>query len=336
MTVRHIKDNTWQVDIRLGRKDRFRKFIIAGSRLEAVLIEQSMRKQLGKLASDVCSFNMIAGKYLEHVKNHQSPKTYYDKFRMVNGVILPYFGNMLPDLVTPQVLSDFEKKRIEEIGPKNREINLEKLCLSSMTKWAMSQGLCNGALPKDKPLPYKRPLPQYLSKKELLSVLDNMNIRDRALFMCLYLAGLRSHEARHLEWKDVHLKEKFIRTLGKGGTYRIVPMAKPLVRAMAELKKQGATHSHCFVSRKKTNYGKEVDRVLTDIRKPLWTAMKNAGVTRHIKPHDLRHSFATHLLESGADLRTIQVAMGHKEITTTTIYANVQLKSMEKMIKAFD
>lgn len=335
MSVKHVHGDTYQIDIRMGKKNRFRKRITAKSRLEAILSEQEYRKHLGRNSLDAYNIYHIALQYLEHVKNHQSPLTYRDKFRMINVAILPFFGNMMPDVITPIMLSDFEKRRIREIGMKKREINLEKLCLSSMVKWAKEKGMCNNVLPKSDMLPYRRPDPEHLSHEELMAIIGHMGGRDKALFMCLYVAGLRSLEARTLEWKDVHFAPDYIKVVsGKGDKQRIVPMAEPLARAMMDLRALSEA-KHCFVSRAKTHGGQEVSRILTDIRKPLWSAMKKAGVTRRITPHMLRHSFATFLLESGADLRSIQATMGHEDISTTSIYMKVRLDHATKMVSAF-
>ena len=219
---------------------------------------------------------------------------------------------------------------------KKREINLEKLCLQSMIKWAAGQGMCNNPLPKSKPLPYKRPDPEYITKAELTALLDNMDLKHRALFMCLYISGLRSFEARNLKWSDVHFAPDFIKVIsGKGNKPRIVPMAKPLAAIMAELQKV-AQSDYCFPSRVKKVKGIPTNGLLTDLRAPLKTAMKKAKIERRITPHMLRHSFATHLLESGADLRSIQKAMGHADISTTSLYMNVVFGQMEKMVRAFE
>lgn len=340
MSVRHLHDDIWQIDIRLGKRARFRKNIRAKTKLEAILSEKEHRLQLGRQAGDAYSLNQIAEKYLEHVKNNQKrPKssTYRDKFRMLNSAIIPFFGSTMPDYITPQLLTDFENARIREIGLHPREINLEKMCLSSMIKWAVQQNMCNSQLPKQNMLPYRRPDPEYLDKNELMSIIDAMNLRNRALFLCLYMTGLRSDEARNLKWADINFENSFLKVIGKGNKPRIIPMAKPVARALKNLKDQGVKYDHCFVSRTgKNKQGQPVNRVLTDIRKPLWAAKKKAGVTRKITPHMFRHSFATHLLEAGKDIRTIQKAMGHEEISTTAIYMNVVFDQMAQMIKAFD
>ncbi|MEN6375487.1 MAG: tyrosine-type recombinase/integrase [Smithella sp.] len=335
--MRNLKDDIWQIDIRMGRKARFHKNIRAKSKLDAVLVEQEYRKQLGRQIGDAYSINAIAEKYLEYVQNHQSPHTYKDKFRMLNVAILPFFGGIMPDYVTPTLLSDFEKKRIQQIGLKKREINLEKLCLQSMIKWAVGQGMCNNPLPRSKPLPYKRPHPEYLNREELMAIINNLGLKHRALFMCLYHAGLRSSEARNLQWKDVHFRPDFIKIMnGKGDKPRIVPMARELSNVMLELKCNDHMGGHCFPSRVSQRNGKETDGVLTDIRKPLQLAMKKAGIEKRITPHMFRHSFATHLLEAGSDLRAIQEALGHEDIATTQIYTKVTFNHLSNAInKAF-
>jgi hypothetical protein len=97
MSVRNLRDDIWQIDISLPKRQRFHKNIRAKSKLEAVLVEQEYRKQLGRQIGDAHSVNSISEKYLEYVKNHQSPLTYRDKFRMLNVAILPFFGGLMPD-----------------------------------------------------------------------------------------------------------------------------------------------------------------------------------------------------------------------------------------------
>lgn len=333
MSVRNLHDDVWQIDIRIGRKDRFRKNIKAGSKLQAVLIEQEYRKQLGRQIGDVYSINSIAQDYLEFVINHQSPKTYKEKFRMLNAQILPYFGNFMPDYVTKLMIEGYKKKRLKDHPGINRQINLEILCLNALVKWATDQGMCNNPLPNIKPLPYRRPIPEYIRKEELMAIINNMTAKHKILFLCLYHAGLRKFEACNLKKEDIHFKPDYIVANGKGGKKRLVPMSDLLAK---EMKKYLKTHEGIllFPSRIKNKNGKErKERLITDIRSPLKTAMKKSGVKRRITPHMLRHSFATHMLEERADLRTIQTAMGHEDIGTTQIYTKVNPEHMTKTIK---
>jgi len=232
MSVRNLKDNVWQIDIRIGRKDRFRKNVRASSKLQAVLIEQEYRKQLGREIGDVYSINSINQEYLEYVKNHQSSKTYKEKFRMLNAQILPYFGNFMPDYVTKLMIEGFKKKRLKEHPGINREINLEILCLNSLVRWAADQGMCNNPLQTSKPLPYRRPVPEYIRKEELMAIIDSMKMKHRVLFLCLYHAGLRKSEACNLKPKDIHFNPDYIVAHGKGGKMRLVAMSDLLANEM--------------------------------------------------------------------------------------------------------
>lgn len=325
MSVRNLRDNIWQIDIRIGRKDRFRKNVRAGSKLQAVLIEQEHRKQLGRAIGDVYSINSIASQYLEFVKNHQKPKTYKDKFRMLNSQVLPFFGQFMPDYVTRILIESYKKKRLKEHPGINRQINLEILCLNSLVRWAADQGMCNNPLPKSKPLPYRRPVPEYIRREELMSIIDNMTVKHRVLFLCLYQAGLRKSEACSLELNDVCYDPDYIRVTGKGGKVRLVAMSDLLASNLKAYLKEHKG-GHLFPSRVRGG-------IIQDIRSPLKTAMKKAGIERRITPHCLRHSFATHMLEAGADLRTIQEALGHEDLNTTQIYTKVNLGHMTAAIR---
>lgn len=314
----------YQICISLPQRERFYKNIHAKSKLEAVLIEQEYRKILGKQINDVNSVASIAQPYLEWVKNNQRPLTYRDKFRIINAQLIPFFGNMLPDYITKIFIESYKKKRLAEHPGINRMVNLEILYLSAMISWAKSMGMCNNELPKLKPLPYRRPVPEYYTKTELMSIINAMGQKHRILFLCMYHAGLRKHEACNLKVSDIHFEPDYIKVFGKGNKERTVIMSDLLAN---ELKAYIPLCTDLlFPSRVRGG-------VLTDIRSPLKTAMEKAGITRKISPHKLRHSFATHLLEGKADLRTIQEQMGHESIETTQIYTKVTFDHAERVIK---
>jgi len=321
----------------MGRKKRFHKNVHAGSKLEAVQQEQEYRKTLGREIGDIYTVSSISEKYITHVESHsQSRHTIRNTKRMLFVCILPFFGRMMPDYITPQLIESYKEKRHAEIPGHNREINLELLCLSAMVKWAAEQGLCNEPLKKCKPLPYKRPLPEYINRESLMAIIDNMRYRDRALFLCLYHAGLRKEEACTLTWDKVHLDAPaHLRVTGKGNKTRIVPLTGILRDTLGwlSLRSHGAA-----AGTRGSGPGFPSIRgggCLTDIRKPLWTAIRKAGVDR-VTPHKLRHAFATHLLESGADLRAIQGMMGHQDISTTQIYTNVAFPHLQKAIRGLE
>jgi len=325
MSVRHVRDNLYDIDISLGRRNRFRKRIEASGKLEAVMIHNEYAKQLGKSVGDVYTVSAISEKYLQWVENNQSPKTLYDKKRMIFANINPFFGRMMPDLITPILIESYRKKRISESGHKHREINLEVLCLQSMIKWGMEHGLCNDTLKKTKALPQTKKLPRTLSRDDLMKLMGAMSLKHRALFMCLYHAGMRKQEACRLKWDDVHFDPDFFRITGKGSKMRLVPMTPVLSEIMRALRSVDNGGQYCFPSRVRGG-------VLTDIRAPLKKALETCGIRETVTPHMLRHSFATHLLENGADIRAIQGLLGHEQISTTQIYLQVAFPHLQNAI----
>jgi integrase/recombinase XerD len=175
-----------------------------------------------------------------------------------------------------------------------------------------------------------RPLPKYLTVTEvarLLSAPDRgtpEGMRDRAMLLLLYAAGLRASEIVSLRVENVDANAGFLRVLGKGGKERVVPVAEAALSALREyrqdwrpmfLKKQAS--NALFLSR--------LGRPIT--RQTLWNRIARwalaAGIRTRISPHTLRHSFAGHLLAGGADLRAVQVMLGHADIATTQIYTHV-------------
>jgi integrase len=105
----------------------------------------------------------------------------------------------MPDYITPIMLERYKSKRLKEHPGINRQINLEILCLKSMVRWASEQVMCNNPLPKSKPLPYRRPVPEYIRREELMAIIDCMGLKHKILFLCLYQAGLRKSEACQLK-----------------------------------------------------------------------------------------------------------------------------------------
>jgi len=320
MSIRKIRDNTWDIDISQGRdqtKRLRRRFV--GTEEEARLLEIQIKKELGKPVKESYVINDIAPLYIEYVSMHQSPKTHRDKKRMLFGSILGFFGNLHLDFITLQIIEAYKRHRIDKAQGRqiHRQINLELLCLSAMWKWAYDQGYCVDGPIRMKKLPYRRPMPDVLSKEDIWAIIDKCDVYNRARLLCLYHAGMRRAEVFSLTRDRVHMKSRYIRILGKGGKTRIVPMTDKLHEAMkAHIDTTNPT-GLVFPSIKKPG------AMAADMRRALWGAMKAAGIKKRVTPHMLRHSFATHLLESGGDLRTIQDLLGHESVSTTQIYTHV-------------
>jgi integrase/recombinase XerD len=182
-----------------------------------------------------------------------------------------------------------------------------------------------------------RKLPNLLNRDEVVRLLNAPSgtkpnrIRDRAMLHTMYAAGLRVTELTELDLGDVNLEDGFISALGKGNKRRIVPIGAHARAALAEYlsavrpKWARPASRACFL----TARGKAMTR------QGFWKLIKRyaiaAGITKPISPHKLRHSFATHLLDGGADLRSVQTMLGHADISTTQIYTHVSGDHLRKM-----
>ena len=179
----------------------------------------------------------------------------------------------------------------------------------------------------------KRPrtLPRVLRPDEMAAVLDRipastpLELRDRALFEVAYASGLRAEELVTLDVVSVDFDAEELRVEGKGSKTRIVPAGEPALRALARYLERarpaltnGDDDPALFLSKS----GRRLST--SDVRRRLRAWTRHAEVQGGVSPHTLRHSFATHLLEGGADLRTIQELLGHASISTTQIYTRVE------------
>ena len=177
----------------------------------------------------------------------------------------------------------------------------------------------------------ERSLPKVLNMQEVEILLespkmnDHYGLRDKAMLELLYATGIRVSELIGLKLGDVHLTMGFVRCIGKGNKERIIPIGKTAVQALDQYLQKGRSQ---FVSKKHkdealflNHHGKGLSR------QGFWKILKGlasaAGIEKDLTPHTLRHSFATHLLENGADLRAVQEMLGHADISTTQIYTHV-------------
>jgi site-specific recombinase XerD len=180
-------------------------------------------------------------------------------------------------------------------------------------------------------------LPRVLGPDETRTLLERipasgpLEIRDRAIFEVAYSCGLRCQEIINLDMGDVDFDSERVRVDGKGGKVRIVPIGEPAQKALdrylsvarpALADRTGETA--LFVSRR----GRRLSP--SDVRRRLQGWVREAALAGRISPHALRHSFATHLLEGGADLRSIQELLGHSSVSTTQVYTRVEPSRLRK------
>jgi integrase/recombinase XerD len=187
-----------------------------------------------------------------------------------------------------------------------------------------------------------RTLPEVLSVDEIQRLLasptldDNLVFRDRALLEIAYGAGLRVSEWITLGVRDLLLEEGLVRVFGKGSKERLVPIGRSAIGAVAvylrELRpklEKGEGKGVLFLNAR----GKPLTRM--GAWKILRGHVDRAGITKHVSPHTLRHSFATHLLEGGADLRAVQEMLGHVDIATTQIYTHVDREYLRQVHRSY-
>jgi integrase/recombinase XerD len=264
------------------------------------------------------------------------------------GMDLKMFKDFLKDSklgswksVTHQVINTFLLKRRDK-GINPASLARELVAIKMFFRFIFQEGFINNDPTSvlESPRLWKR-LPDSLSIEEVERILKTpkiltpLGLRDKVCLEVLYATGMRVSELVTLKANDLNLDVGFIRCLGKGDKERIVPLGRVAIRYLAKylsdvrpkLAKKDKD-GYVFIS----HLGKKISR------QSIWKIIKKyallSGIKKNITPHTLRHSFATHLLERGADLRVVQEMLGHSNISTTQIYTHVnkeRLKAIHKM-----
>ncbi|HLD69469.1 MAG TPA: site-specific tyrosine recombinase XerD [Candidatus Omnitrophota bacterium] len=248
-------------------------------------------------------------------------------------------------------ISDVSREKITDymFEQKKRGLSANSICRSLAAIKMFHRFLVRERLAKEDPTSlvetpklWKR-VPDVLSEGEVKSIIEAARgnnwqaVRDLAILELFYASGMRVSELVNLRVDNVNLDVGYVRCIGKGRKERIIPIGQ---RARAAVAK------YCQSARKKsgskTNYvtdlflsrlGKKLSR--QSIWKIIKRYAKKANIKKEIKPHTLRHSFATHLLEHGADLRSVQEMLGHSDISTTQIYTHVDKERLKTIHKQF-
>ena len=249
-----------------------------------------------------------------------------------------------------QSLSDVERQHIiihlrdlKENGKSARTISRHISSIRSFHQFLLREKVAANDPTIHLELPQlEQKLPNFLSVEELNSLLGSISVskpqgvRDLAMFELMYASGMRISECLNLNLEDLHLSMGFVRVFGKGGKERIIPLGGAALRACSnyienarpQLLKQERTDA-IFINQR----GKRLTR------QGIWKLLNKhalmAGIKKEITPHVLRHSFATHLIENGADLRAVQEMLGHADISTTQIYTHVSKKRLKEVYKQY-
>ena len=189
----------------------------------------------------------------------------------------------------------------------------------------------------------KRSLPDILSPVEIENIIEEIDLstpegtRNKAILETLYSCGLRVTEAVNLKLSQLFLDVGFVRVIGKGNKERLIPIGSSAIKYINIYKNgyrvhqtiQAGEEDILFLNRR----GKRLSRVMIFLI--IKDLVKKAGITKNISPHTFRHSFATHLVEGGADLRAVQEMLGHESITTTEIYTHLDREFLRKTLEQF-
>lgn len=242
--------------------------------------------------------------------------------------------------VDPQTIVEYLIVRQQDGGIDTRTVAKTVSSLRSLFQYCILERIREDNPAMVVELPKSRMhLPGVLSVDEVEQILDTIDVgtplglRDRALFELLYSCGLRISEAAELDLAHVFLREGMVRVFGKGRKERYVPMGGEACYWLERYLEEGRPHiaifeqDKVFVGRRGTGIS----------RKGIWKRFKELTVRAGIeaKVHTLRHSFATHLLEGGADLRAVQELLGHSDISTTQVYTHIDTGVLQELHRAF-
>ncbi len=233
--------------------------------------------------------------------------------------------------------------QLKKLGLTSASISRKITSLKMFFRFLLAEKLITNDPSENIEMPkVRKKLPSVLSVPEIQQLINQTHtgepkdMRARAIFEVLYASGLRASELLSLQINDVSFNDGFIRILGKGDKERIVPIGRPALQALRNYYNHGRRK---FVKDKISSYffvnahAKKLSRM--GLHKILKEYVKKAKLTKRVTPHIFRHSFATHLLEGGANLRAVQEMLGHANIATTQIYTHIDREYLKEVYKTF-
>lgn len=285
-----------------------------------------VKVEKGLAENSVLSYRNDLERYLRFVSHDL-------QINQLGGITVVHIENFLMELLSMELSISTIARNISSIRSFHEFIVVEKLADANPAELV--------ELPKK-----AKKLPEVLTAHEVEQIIDtadrtiSVGVRDAAILETLYASGMRVSELTELEMDDLYFEIGFIKVIGKGNKERLVPMGALAQKAVEHYVENARNE---FLNRKKPEKSK--NRVFINqrggplSRMSIWNivnkyAMK-AGIEKNVYPHIFRHSFATHLLEGGADLRAVQEMLGHSSIITTEIYTHVDRSLLHQIHKEF-
>jgi integrase/recombinase XerD len=326
MSVRPFGKGKWQIDYYpRGRRGMRKRFVIRGTEELAQKIEKEARQIKNAASSAVAAISLVQDlfpEYLQWYEINRSPSSYRDIKSVYKNHLKKYLGALrLKELSVRQI--DFYKRmrRIEK--GTNRTVTKELHYFSGFLTWCEKKYNIKRQFRIEK-LPYKRPLPIILSFDEIIRLIESAEPLFRAFFLCLYSLGLRFSEVRYLKCSDIDKENFLLRVKQKGGSYKVLPLNKWVMSALEKIVPKSG---YIFLSPR-------TGRPIVDVRKALERARVKAKISKKVYPHLLRHSVATHLLGKNINLRTIQLYLGHSQLSSTAFYTHVVTEHLKEAGRA--
>lgn len=284
-------------------------------------------------------------RFLRYLKIERNSSDYTIKsYREDLEILIEYFQDTLGRVPTPAELTPQDLRTyvaaLHQAGYAKTSVARRLASLRSFFRFAQREGLCdsNPAKPLRNPR-RERKLPHFLTTDQIGKLLlapdvsDPMGNRDRAIFETLYSAGLRVSELVGINLNDLDLEDGLVRVRGKGKRERLAPLGSFAVKAIqnwlsnrvaADKQRPGDAGDPLFLNK----FGQRL--TTRSIGRMLEKYLKLTGLDSRTSPHTIRHSFATHLLNGGADIRSVQELLGHKSLVTTQIYTHVSTAGLRE------
>ena len=269
------------------------------------------------------------------IKSYDYDLVLFKKFLVANKI------NDTPFNCKPETIKNYLYKSFSD--KKSRSQSRSISAIKSFFNYLIFEGyikespISNIETPKQ-----EKKLPVVLTEDEIKNLINSIDLnhdfgqRNKTIIEILYGTGIRVSELVNLKLSNIFFKENIIKVIGKGNKERFVPLGeiascemKIYINDRNRLKIDSKSSDILFLNR----YGRRLTRSM--IFKIISDASKRIGLDKKISPHTLRHSFATHLIKNGADLRTIQLILGHESITTTEIYTHLDTLHLEEVLKKY-